>query len=165
MHSNQSSGKKIDELNNGLLLELMFQDTPPSVDQVINARNELWRRGADPSMALFFNLVELAVRHESYLREEWNAYAAVAEFTGAIVVAGPSAPDLVLGGRIPIEVKTGAFNGAALRQLQRYMKVYESSEGIAVGRALAVELPVGVTFLEVRFDNISMEYIIQEVAK
>jgi hypothetical protein len=165
MHSNQSSGKKIDELNNGLLLELMFQDTPPSIDQVINARNELWRRGAEPSMPLFFNLVELAVHHEHKCREEWNAYGAVAKFIGATVVAGPSAPDLLLGGRIPVEVKIGVFNVAALRQLQRYMKVYGSSEGIAVGRALAVELPAGVTFLEVRFDDMSMEYIIQEAAE
>lgn len=47
---------------------------------------------------------------------------------------------------VPVEVKLNNFNVSALRQLSRYMEVYNSNKGIAVGRELTVELPKNISF-------------------
>ena len=51
------------------------------------------------------------------------------------------------GEEIPVEVKLNDFNDKALRQLKRYIQVYEKSKGIAIGRKLTVKLPENILFI------------------
>lgn len=51
------------------------------------------------------------------------------------------------GELIPVEVKVSDFNKKALKQLNRYMDVYNTRHGIAVARSLAVELPDNIEFI------------------
>lgn len=51
------------------------------------------------------------------------------------------------GVSIPVEMKLWNFNKSALEQLQRYMKFYKCDKGIAVARALKVELPKNIEFI------------------
>jgi hypothetical protein len=145
--------------DNGPLIALMFGEEPPTVQQVIDTRNALWRSGRDPSLQLFMNVVMYASLHLEKLRSEHAAYAEVAEYFQGAVLAGPSQPDLLIDGKIPVEVKIGDFNASALRQLQRYMSKYKSERGVAVGKRLLVELPDGITFTEIRFDLRLGKYI------
>lgn len=48
---------------------------------------------------------------------------------------------------IPVEIKLGKFGRKALQQLNRYMKVYGSTKGIAVARELSIKLPKNVEFV------------------
>jgi hypothetical protein len=47
---------------------------------------------------------------------------------------------------VPCEAKLGDFNSTALNQLQRYIKFYSTSKGIAIGRRLTVKLPDNIMF-------------------
>ena len=51
------------------------------------------------------------------------------------------------GEEIPVEVKRGCFDKKALRQLKRYMFVYQSKQGIAVAKELTVDLPENIIFV------------------
>ncbi|MBO1582669.1 hypothetical protein [Bacillus sp. XF8] len=51
---------------------------------------------------------------------------------------------------IPVEMEKGAFDKKALNQLKRYMEVYSSVEGIAVGSKLTVDLPENITFISIQ---------------
>ena len=44
-------------------------------------------------------------------------------------------------------MKLNGFDGKALKQLERYMKVYKCEKGIAVGRTLNVKLPQNIEFV------------------
>lgn len=58
---------------------------------------------------------------------------------------------LCLDGReVPVEIKRGAFDGKAVLQLVRYMRVYDCEHGVAVAPSLAVPLPSNILFVEVR---------------
>lgn len=48
---------------------------------------------------------------------------------------------------IPVEVKLNDFDKKALKQLERYINVYNKKKGIAVGRKLSVELPHNIAFV------------------
>ena len=48
---------------------------------------------------------------------------------------------------IPVEVKLQHFDKSALNQLQRYMRAYKCSKGIAVAEKLTVELPENISFI------------------
>lgn len=48
---------------------------------------------------------------------------------------------------LPVEMKRDKFNEKALRQLQRYMKVYQTNRGIAVAPKLSVSLPDNIIFV------------------
>lgn len=48
---------------------------------------------------------------------------------------------------LPVEVKLKGFDDKALKQLERYMKVYKCEKGIAVGRTLNVKLPQNIEFV------------------
>lgn len=48
---------------------------------------------------------------------------------------------------LPVEVKLNGFDDKALKQLERYMKVYKCEKGIAVGRTLNVKLPRNIEFV------------------
>lgn len=50
---------------------------------------------------------------------------------------------------IPVEVKYNTFDKKALKQLQRYMKVYKSKTGIAIGRTLGTYLPDNIRFVSI----------------
>lgn len=50
---------------------------------------------------------------------------------------------------IPVEVKYNKFDKKALKQLQRYMKVYKSKTGIAIGRTLETNLPDNICFVSI----------------
>lgn len=49
----------------------------------------------------------------------------------------------------PVEVKLGKFDEKALKQLERYMRVYRCDGGIAVGRTLDVTLPSNILFIPI----------------
>lgn len=51
------------------------------------------------------------------------------------------------GELIPVEVKLQSFNVTALKQLMRYMNVYNSAHGYAVAKNLTVDLPDSITFI------------------
>ena len=48
---------------------------------------------------------------------------------------------------IPVEVKYGKFDKKALKQLERYMKVYKCKMGIAIGNNLEVNIPENIKFV------------------
>lgn len=48
---------------------------------------------------------------------------------------------------IPVECKLQNIDKAALRQLQRYMNVYETQRGVAVGERCVVDLPDNIIFI------------------
>lgn len=58
---------------------------------------------------------------------------------------------------IPVEMKKGKFNTAALIQLQGYMKLYECSYGIAIGLKSLIEFPSNIRFIDLsevkKYDN------------
>lgn len=51
------------------------------------------------------------------------------------------------GELIPVEVKVDKFNASALKQLSRYMSVYNTKHGYAVAKRLTVMLPKNITFI------------------
>lgn len=66
------------------------------------------------------------------------------------------------GEDVPVEMKLGSFDKKALLQLQRYIKHYGTSTGIAVGRNLAVSLPDNIIFMSIeRLEDIANERINQ----
>ena len=50
---------------------------------------------------------------------------------------------------IPVEMKIGNFDGKALKQLLRYMNKYDTKNGIAIGRQLAIEIPSNIQFIPI----------------
>lgn len=110
-------------------------------------------------------VLQAATLIDQYYEQEWQAYNVVAQYLGGKVVAGPREPDVVIDGRTPVEIKAGEFNGAALRQLQRYMKKYNSDCGVAVGSKLTTELPKGITFVQIVFVKHLQEYGVVESHK
>lgn len=73
---------------------------------------------------------------------------------GSKVIKGPSdrhnIPDAWLeisGEKIPVEVKLRQFNQKALEQLNRYVTVFGSKYGIAVGENLTCNLPKNYIFV------------------
>lgn len=158
MQSENKAPIDLDVQNNREFLELLFAEESPSIDSLIALRNKLWAAGLSPSMTLFSNLVEWSVLVEIKLRDEWNAYSAVSEHLGAEILGGPSQPDLLFDGVVPVEVKVGAFDAAALRQLHRYMEKYNASNGVAVGVALTVLLPENIRFIKIAFSDSSRRY-------
>ena len=50
---------------------------------------------------------------------------------------------------VPVEMKLGNFNSAALKQLRRYIGFYGSPGGIAVGKQLTTCLPDNITFISI----------------
>ena len=48
---------------------------------------------------------------------------------------------------VPVEMKKAKFDRKALAQLQRYIEVYKTSKGVAVGDELTVELPDNIIFV------------------
>lgn len=53
------------------------------------------------------------------------------------------------GYEIPVEVKYGKFDKKALKQLERYMKVYKCKMGIAIGNVLEVNIPKNIKFVSI----------------
>lgn len=51
------------------------------------------------------------------------------------------------GELIPVEVKLSSFDNADLKQLSRYMSVYNTKHGYAVAKRLTVMLPKNITFI------------------
>ena len=51
------------------------------------------------------------------------------------------------GVEIPVEMKKGDFDDKAMKQLRRYMDVFNSIAGIAVGRRMTVDCPENVIFV------------------
>lgn len=47
----------------------------------------------------------------------------------------------------PVEMKKGKFDKTALRQLMRYIKVFEAKQGIAVAKELSIEIPSNIIFV------------------
>jgi hypothetical protein len=52
---------------------------------------------------------------------------------------------------IPVECKLKEFNDASMRQLQRYMKVYQCERGIAVAPRFTCEIPENI--ITVQFEH------------
>lgn len=59
----------------------------------------------------------------------------------------PDAWISINGVEIPVEIKTGIFNNAAMKQLLRYMNAYKSSRAIAVGKRATSKIPENVIFI------------------
>ncbi len=60
-----------DFIANRELLALLMSDEPPTPEQVIEARNQIWQDGRDINPNIFAQLVELAVLAEKR-REKLN---------------------------------------------------------------------------------------------
>ena len=50
---------------------------------------------------------------------------------------------------IPVEMKIDLFNNSALEQLKNYMKIYNSKNGIAIGKGFSVEFPNNIRFIDI----------------
>lgn len=62
----------------------------------------------------------------------------------------PKRPDAWVenkGNIIPVEMKRYAFDRSALKQLLKYMKMYNCNYGIAIGSELSIKLPLNITFV------------------
>ena len=82
---------------------------------------------------------------EKYKSKLGNNYQIVKRVTD-----GKNIPDFwVFNGTdaVPVECKLHSFDKNALKQLQRYMTVYNCQTGIAVGSSLTVELPETIIFI------------------
>ena len=82
---------------------------------------------------------------EKYKSKLGNNYQIVKRATD-----GKNIPDFwVFNGTdtVPVECKLHSFDKNALKQLQRYMTVYNCQTGIAVGSSLTVELPETIIFI------------------
>lgn len=68
-----------------------------------------------------------------------------------VKVDGKNIPDAWLqdeyGNVIPVEVKLHDFNSAAKKQLERYIQIYHTNYGIAVGEKLTTSLPDNMFFI------------------
>ncbi|CAI1772671.1 Uncharacterised protein [Serratia fonticola] len=149
-------------INNAGLLLLLKGEPTPTVKQVIAAHERIASSGIKCDIDVYDSLIELAALHGIRARDEYCAYATVAEHLDADVVAGASNPDLITKDGIPVEVKVGHFNNGALLQLQRYMKQLNTNRGIACGSKLTVKLPDGVSFIGIKFDYDAGAYKITE---
>ena len=145
-------------INHVPIIDLMCRQKPPTPENVIEVRNALWHCGVNVDAHFFLNLMELAVRHEDWCRQEFHAYTCVSEYLGGVVLGGPSQPDVSLPDGTPVEIKVGAFNAAALRQLTRYMSKAGVERGVACATSLSVELPTTVSFVQIRFDGDENKY-------
>lgn len=56
---------------------------------------------------------------------------------------------LLNGEEIPVEIKRGAFDEKALKQLERYMTAFNSQRGIAMGAVLATDIPSNIQFIDI----------------
>ena len=142
------------------LIKLLRSEDPPNIMQVIDARNCIWKDGKDFDPNLFANLVELAILYNAKVESERAAYSILACHLRAVIKAGPNQPDLMLEDGTPVEVKIGDFNLKALKQLQRYMRAANTSKGVACGIRLVVDLPTGVEFVQIKFDQAKNEYVV-----
>ncbi len=59
----------------------------------------------------------------------------------------PDAWITIRGILCPVEMKYGDFNAKAKMQLMRYMNVYDTKIGLAIGRKLTVDLPANIEFI------------------
>jgi len=73
----------------------------------------------------------------------------------AKIVSHPSSPACrpdfwfeVAGGVYPVEVRKASFGSAAVKQLRRYMAVYETAQGYAVAPKLTTDLDEGMVFIK-----------------
>ncbi len=56
--------------DNQELIDLLFQDNPPSVEQVIEVEKSIWASGRTPNSNLFKHLIKLAVLSEKTLTKK-----------------------------------------------------------------------------------------------
>ena len=86
---------------------------------------------------------------ESYFKNNVAVIVGEGAKIAPAVASQKHRPDgwVVLNGNLmPVEIKKGNFDAKALRQLTRYMDYYKTSNGIAIGRNLTVELPDNIQF-------------------
>lgn len=139
-------------LANKNLIELLFNDELPSVDEVIKIHRDDYSNLTNNR--LFINIVELITRHDLYWSSEEGSYGILAkELNADITGSHGGSPDLITRDGTPVEVKKGDFNASALKQLERYMLKLRSSNGIAVGRNLTCKLPKNITFIKIAYND------------
>lgn len=148
-------------LDNRRLLALLMQEHSPSVKDAIAAKNKI----IDDETCrfdynLFSHIANYAVLDDQRQRAEERSYNAVAIAVGGKVNASCKGADVIANGNIPVEVKTGAFNVAALRQLKRYMEEMKSPYGIACGREVTVDLPREIFFLQIKYSSNDRSYVV-----
>lgn len=143
---------------NAAMLLLLRNEHAPLVNDVINAHRSEVELGNEIDPDLFCHLATLATAVEIKQSSEYYAYQVVAAFVCGVVVGGPSQPDVIAPGNIPVEIKTGSIDDKALIQLQRYMKAMKSDKGILCGKVLDIVLPLGIEFIAITYDAKARAY-------
>ncbi|WP_145548563.1 PDDEXK family nuclease [Yersinia massiliensis] len=152
--------------HNAELLLLLRQDTPPTLGLLLEISKKMYSTGTQHDSALFDNLIVLAGLNTNKSMDEYCSYPVIAEYLGASILGEAGQPDLLTNDGYPVEVKTGNFDDAALRQLTRYMEKLNVSRGIACGRRLSAELPSAIEFVQIQFDTTENTYkIVNEGGK
>jgi hypothetical protein len=140
-----------DEGNNSFLRKEAFK-----IADSIGYRGESWayntlRNSAMVDIAHSWHLEHNEARYyglfEKYVKDLLGKNASIAEGKNS----AKSRPDKwveMYGAEIPVEMKNGDFDAKALKQLQRYMKEFNSKVGIAVGKSITVDCPSNVVFVK-----------------
>lgn len=142
-----------------LLGEAYDSDTEERAWEYLHFASFLFHHHDDKIFNILYGAVAMgvtrsfAVSEFSYHKLFNDAYPTL--YGGEIVEVkndGKNIPDAWVrqeGVLIPVEIKLRKFDGAALKQLQRYMSVYSCGKGIAVAETLSTELPSNITFISV----------------
>lgn len=144
--------------HNAELLLLLRQDKIPTFGQLLEISKKMYLSGAQHDNVLFDNLIVLVGLNTNKSMDEYCAYPVIAEHLNATILGEAGQPDLITKDGYPVEVKTGTFDDAALRQLKRYMDKLEVSRGIACGRKLSTDLPEAIKFAQIKFDTTDNTY-------
>lgn len=147
-------------IDNSRLLLLLRSEKIPLLKCVLDARNDAIDCHERIDNDLLMHLIELSVRHEDHWRGEQTAYQPVADYLGGVVVAGPSCADVVVAGAIPVEIKNSPIKAQAVFQLKRYMASMGSDFGIVCGTSLTTNLPDGIKFLQISYNEHEESYVV-----
>lgn len=153
--------RNVDSQKYKMLAAAVESESEEETRDILNALNVF--RNDDVFNSLYYAVLNLVIdrrmrehqtKNEFYYQEMFRkAYPRISN-TKIITVKndGENIPDCWVekdGKRIPVEVKKDKFGKKALRQLQRYMRVYKCNHGIAVGKKLDVNLESNIEFISI----------------
>lgn len=153
--------RNVDSQKYKMLAAAVESESEEETRDILNALNVF--RNDDVFNSLYYAVLNLVIdrrmrehqtKNEFYYQEMFRkAYPRISN-TKIITVKndGENIPDCWVekdGERIPVEVKKDKFGKKALRQLQRYMRVYKCNHGIAVGKKLNVNLESNIEFISI----------------
>ena len=140
------------------LLAIAYEsDNKKDARETMRAVSILYHADNDPVFDSLYDAVEECIiakfiKNEFYYQDLFKKHYSKI-YKGEVINKksnGKDIPDVWVkesGKEIPVEVKLNKFDNKALKQLKRYMDVYECDKGYAVGRVLTVDLPSNIKFV------------------